>query len=179
LGYKDGNRRGDGGKAVAMAEKARKKPRSAWRYLKSTSRRTFVLYPLAIIAIELVLRGGALVVDPRGLPLLAWGYLQYRLVGGYRLKLGGGGPGLDTPPDRIVAEGPYRFLRNPMYLGHLIFMVGLAISFHSWAALILLLVHIPWFHARVLKDEAHLEERFGAPYLEYKTRVKRWIPFLV
>lgn len=162
-----------------MSEETRKKRRPILRWLKSTSRRTFVLYPLLVVGLELALRGGELVIVPWGIPLLAWGYLQYRLVGGYRLKLGGGGPGLDTPPDRIVAEGPYRFLRNPMYLGHLIFMAGLAITFRSWAAVVLLLVHIPWFHTRVLKDEAHLEERFGAPYREYKTRVKRWIPFVV
>lgn len=162
-----------------MAQDAKRKPHTLWRYLKSTSRRTFVLYPLMIVAFEFALKGREIDLDLRGLPLLAWGYLQYRLVGKYRLKLGGGGPGLDTPPDRIVAEGPYRFVRNPMYLGHLIFMAGLSVSFHSWAAAVLLLVHIPWFHARVLKDEAHLEERFGAPYLEYKARVKRWIPFLV
>ncbi len=162
-----------------MTGKAPKKPRTLLRYLKSTSRRSFVLYPLMIIALELALRRGELVIVFWGLPLLAWGYLQYRIVGKYRLHLGGGGPGLDTPPDRIVAEGPYRFLRNPMYLGHLIFMAGLAITFRSWAAVVLLLVHIPWFHSRVLKDEAQLEQRFGAPYLEYKSRVRRWIPGLV
>ncbi len=162
-----------------MTGKAPKKPLTLLRYLKSTSRRSFVLYPLMIIALELALRRGELVIVFWGLPLLAWGYLQYRIVGKYRLHLGGGGPGLDTPPDRIVAEGPYRFLRNPMYLGHLIFMAGLAITFRSWAAVVLLLVHIPWFHSRVLKDEAQLEQRFGAPYLEYKSRVRRWIPGLV
>ena len=156
-----------------------KKPRTLLRYLKSTSRRSFVVYPLMIIALEFVLGGGVLAIVWWGLPFLAWGYLQYRFVGKYRLHLGGGGPGLDTPPDRIVAEGPYRFLRNPMYLGHLIFIAGLGITFGSWAALVLLLVHIPWFHSRVLKDEAQLEQRFGAPYLEYKSRVKRWIPGLV
>ncbi len=162
-----------------MAVDTPKKPRTLLRYLKSTSRRSFVLYPLMIIALELALRGGELVIVFWGLPLLAWGYLQYRLVGKYRLQLGGGGPGLDTPPDRIVEKGPYRFLRNPMYLGHLIFMTGLAITFRSWAAVVLLLVHIPWFHARALKDEAYLEKRFGAAYLEYKSRVKRWIPGLI
>jgi hypothetical protein len=156
-----------------------KKTRTLLRYLKSTSRRSFVVYPLLIIVLEFVLGGGVLTIVWWGLPFLAWGYLQYRLVGKYRLHLGGGGPGLDTPPDRIVAEGPYRFLRNPMYLGHLIFMAGLGITFGSWAALVLLLVHIPWFHSRVLKDEAQLAQRFGAPYLEYKSRVKRWIPGLV
>lgn len=156
-----------------------KKKRSAvLRFLKSTSKRSFVLYPALVVLLELALHGGTIAVQPLGGILLAWGYLQYRLVGRYRLRLGGGGPGMDTLPERIVAEGPYRYVRNPMYLGHLIFYAGLAVTFHSWAAILLLLVHIPWFHARVLKDEAHLEERFGASYRAYKSRVSRWIPNL-
>lgn len=117
--------------------------------------------------------------DPRGLLLLAWGYLQYRWVRQFRLRLGGGGPGVDTLPERIVTEGPYRFTRNPIYLGQLIFLAGLAVSFRSWAALGLFAFHLPWFHLHVVKDEAQLEERFGDSYREYKRRVKRWIPGIV
>jgi protein-S-isoprenylcysteine O-methyltransferase Ste14 len=61
-----------------------------------------------------------------------------------------------------------------MYLGHLIFMLGLAITFKSWPAVALLLFHLYWFDTRVRMDEAHLEARFGAPYRDYKKRVKRW-----
>jgi protein-S-isoprenylcysteine O-methyltransferase Ste14 len=63
-----------------------------------------------------------------------------------------------------------------MYLGHLIFMAGLAITFSSWLALALLAFHAGWFHLRVLHDEERLEARFGEPYRVYKARVKRWIP---
>jgi hypothetical protein len=161
-----------------MAEGKTSRP-SFLRFLKSTSKRTFIVYPLLILAIELILRNGDLRLNVWGAPLLIWGYAQYRLVGMYRVRRGGGGPGLDTPPDRIVEHGPYRFTRNPMYLGHMIFMAGLAITFRSWPALVLLLVNIPWFHMRALKDEARLEKRFGEPYLAYKRKVKRWIPFVV
>jgi len=49
----------------------------------------------------------------------------------------------------------------------------------SFAALALLLVHIVWFHRRVLGDEARLEARLGASYPDYKARVKRWVPGIV
>src|SRR5258706_15373944 len=115
-------------------------------------------------------------VNRAGPLLLVWVYLQYRLVGRYRVVNGGGGPGLEVPPKWIVIEGPYRYTRNPMYLGHLIFMAGLAVSFTSGLAAALLAFHAVWFHRRVLKDEARLEGLFGSPYLAYKSQVKRWIP---
>jgi protein-S-isoprenylcysteine O-methyltransferase Ste14 len=74
----------------------------------------------------------------------------------------GGGRGMERPPDRIIATGPYRYTRNPMYLGHLIFMMGLAVTFWSWFALVLLAARAIWFHQRVLHDERRLEARFGA-----------------
>jgi protein-S-isoprenylcysteine O-methyltransferase Ste14 len=152
--------------------------RTLRRWLKSTSNRTFVLYPLCIAALEAALQRGWPSVAAWGLPLLLWGCLQYRWVGRYRTRLGGGGPGLAVPPDRIVDRGPYALVRNPMYLGHLIFMAGLALTFRSLAALALLAVHVVWFQRRVLQDEAHLQARFGADYADYRWRVKRWIPGL-
>ena len=58
-------------------------------------------------------------------------------------------------------------------------MTGLAITFYSLAAAILLAFHVVWFHSRVLGDERHLEELFGAEFIDYKARVKRWIPWLL
>src|SRR5262249_59934001 len=92
------------------------------------------------------------------------------LVGRFRTRLGRGGPGFGVPPDRIVEEGPARYVRNPMYLGHLIFMLGPALTFASWFALILFVARAVWFHRRVLEDEAHLQEMFGASYLDYQRR---------
>jgi protein-S-isoprenylcysteine O-methyltransferase Ste14 len=146
------------------------------RWLARTPVQTFIVCPLTVIAVELALAGGKLTLVPWGVPLLAWGYLQYLLVGRYRMGAAGGGPGIDTPPERIIAHGPYRYTRNPMYLGHLIFMAGLALTFWSWFALILFAACAVWFHARVLQDEARLERLFGADYTAYRARVKRWIP---
>jgi protein-S-isoprenylcysteine O-methyltransferase Ste14 len=137
---------------------------------------TFVLIPMVVVACELLLRGGTLAFEPWGVPLLAWGYAQYRLVGRFRAAHGGGGPGIDVPPTRIVAEGPYGLTRNPMYLAHLIFTFGVAITLRSYVALAILVVRAIWFHRRVVADEARLTALFGAEYAEYKRRVRRWVP---
>ncbi len=146
------------------------------RWLKSTSNRTFVLYPVLVATLETVLQGGVPRVVFWFTPLLAWGYLQYRLVGRYRLARGRGGPGMSVPPEHLVTTGPYRFTRNPMYLGHLLFMLGLALTFASWPAATLLGFHVTWFNDRAREDEAQLHELFGAEYDHYAARVKRWIP---
>jgi len=148
------------------------------RWLKSTSNRTFIAWPLALFAAEALLQQGVPSVQWWAAPILAWGYLQYRLVGNYRARIGGGGPGISIPPERIVDTGPYRWVRNPMYLGHLIFLAGVALALGSWIALAVLAFHVFWFDRRVREDEERLAALFGAPYREYCRRVKRWIPGL-
>jgi len=145
-------------------------------WLTRTPLHTFILCPVLVIVVELALRRGELAFEPWGCVLLAWGYLQYLLVGRYRHPRAGGGWGFAGPPDRIIATGPYRYTRNPMYLGHLIFMLGLAITFRSWFALALLVARAIWFHRRVLNDEQRLQARFGDSYAAYCRQVKRWVP---
>ena len=132
-----------------------------------------------LYAAEALVQQGWPRIHPWALPLLAWGYLQYKWVGVYRTRLGGGGPGISVPPDRIVSEGPYRWVRNPMYLGHLIFFAGLALTLGSWIAAVVLAFHAVWFDRRVREDEERLLQRFGEPYREYCRRVKRWIPGVI
>lgn len=158
-----------------------RKPLSAriLRWFQRTPVHTFVMCPLLAIAFELALSRGRLTVMPWGAALLAWGYLQYLLVGNYRLPRAGGTPGMDAMPAQIIATGPYRYTRNPMYLGHLIFMVGLVLTFWSWFALILLVARAIWFQRQVRHDERRLEKVFGVEYSVYRARVKRWIPFVL
>lgn len=148
------------------------------RFLRRTPIRTFVVYPVVTLVGELLLHRGSLTVDPWGLPLLVWGYLQYRLCGLYRLKHGGGGPGLENPPERLVVTGPYALSRNPMYLGHIIFLTGLTLTLKSWLGALITVSIALWFHIRVLDDEKKLIERLGEPYKNYLAAVKRWIPGL-
>jgi protein-S-isoprenylcysteine O-methyltransferase Ste14 len=146
------------------------------RWLKSTSNRTFIIWPLLLLASEALLQQDVPNIHWWALPLLAWGYLQYRWVGTYRTREGGGGPGIAIPPERIVEAGPYRWVRNPMYLGHLIFFAGLALTLGSWIGAAVFVFHAVWFDRRVRDDEGRLAERFGDSYRDYCRRVKRWIP---
>jgi hypothetical protein len=147
------------------------------KLLRRTPLRTFILYPLLTVAWEL-LWNGRLQIQPIFLPLMAWGYLQYRLCGVYRRKRGGGGPGLETPPERLVVGGPYTYTRNPMYLGHIIFLIGLTLSLKSLFAAAITIATAIWFHLRVVGDEARLVERWGEAYRRYLSMTKRWIPGL-
>ena len=149
------------------------------RFLQRTPIRTFLVYPLVVIVWELIIRAGRLEPSFWFLPLLLWGYLQYRLCGLYRIKHGGGGPGLETPPERLVLTGPYAYTRNPMYLGHLIFLTGLTLTLRSWLAALITVAVALWFHTRVVSDETKLIQRLGEPYVNYLARVKRWIPGVV
>jgi hypothetical protein len=148
------------------------------RFLSRTPVRTFLLYPVITLAWELIFHKGKLNFHPLFLPLMVWGYLQYRLCGLYRVKRGGGGPGLETLPDRVVSSGPYAYTRNPMYLGHLIYLMGLTLTLQSWLAALITSTVAVWFHLRVRGDETKLVERLGRPYIEYTESVKRWIPGL-
>lgn len=141
--------------------------------LGSTSTRTFLLWP-AVLGLEQVYARRP--VHRGWLALLPWGYLQYRLAGAYRTRLGGGGPGLSHPPERIVDSGIYAYTRNPMYLGHQLFLAGLALALRSPAALAVFVAHVPWYDARARHDEAALARRFGGRYVAYRARVPRWLP---
>lgn len=145
------------------------------RFFMSTPKRTFVLYPLLVIVFEFAVYR-QLSYTWWGLLLMLWGYLQYKLTGAYRHGIAKGGSGMASMPERLVDQGPYAYTRNPMYLGHLIFLSGLVLTTRSWLAVAILIGNIVWFHRRVLRDEARLIAAFGEEYTDYMARVKRWIP---
>jgi protein-S-isoprenylcysteine O-methyltransferase Ste14 len=146
------------------------------RFFSRTPIRTFVVYPVVALLWELAAKGNQFEPNLWFVPLMLWGYLQYRLCGRYRVKHGGGGPGLETPPDRLVSTGFYRYTRNPMYLGHVIFLIGVTLTLQSWLAALITIGTAIWFHIRVVGDEKKLIERLGESYVDYLRNVKRWIP---
>ncbi|MFX0055548.1 MAG: methyltransferase family protein [Promethearchaeota archaeon] len=78
-------------------------------------------------------------------------------------------------PEALVVVGPYRFSRNPLYLGGLLALLGLVIVWSSFVtAVCLVLVYFVLRHF-IKREEIILEEEFGAEYLEFKKHVRRWI----
>lgn len=79
-------------------------------------------------------------------------------------------------PPHLVAAGPYRFSRNPMYVSGLLTWLGWTIFYGSPAVFGALVLLWAMFAFRVIpREERRLEELFGDDYLEYKRSVPRWI----
>ena len=79
-------------------------------------------------------------------------------------------------PAVFVSEGPYTFTRNPMYLGFAIALSGFAIFFGSVAMAAAPLIFISVIDRFVIPgEEAAMEHQFGESYLQFKTRVRRWL----
>ena len=80
------------------------------------------------------------------------------------------------PTTAIVANGPYRFTRNPIYLGMMLALVGLAVILDSsWLLAMLVPFYLVIRYGVVAREEAYLERKFGDVYLGYKSRVRRWL----
>ncbi|MDQ3682164.1 MAG: isoprenylcysteine carboxylmethyltransferase family protein, partial [Bacteroidota bacterium] len=72
---------------------------------------------------------------------------------------------------------PYAYVRNPMYIGGFILLVGFGLNRNSLSIVILSVILIVIFHLFVVfYEEPVLERQFGKTYIEYKNRINRWIP---
>jgi protein-S-isoprenylcysteine O-methyltransferase Ste14 len=82
----------------------------------------------------------------------------------------------NKPTTSIVDTGPYRFTRNPIYLGMMLGLAGLAIAFDSfWLLLTLVPFAFVIRYGVVAREEAYLERKFGELYRRYRIRVRRWL----
>ena len=80
------------------------------------------------------------------------------------------------PSTSLVFDGPYRFTRNPMYLGMLSIQIGLGLLLGTWwPALLGPLAVIAVNRIAIEREERYLHRRFGIPYDDYRARVRRWI----
>ena len=80
------------------------------------------------------------------------------------------------PASFLVAAGPYRFTRNPMYLGMILVGLAVALAFSSIAAAMLsLLTALIVDRIVIRREEAYLTRRFGKDYQAYCDKVRRWL----
>lgn len=82
----------------------------------------------------------------------------------------------NRPTTSIVRAGPYRFSRNPIYLAFSLFQLGIAVWTDDVWLIATLVIAIALMATLVIpREEKYLESKFGAEYLDYKARVRRWI----
>jgi protein-S-isoprenylcysteine O-methyltransferase Ste14 len=105
-----------------------------------------------------------------GASLAIWCILAFALVGR-------GTPAPFDPPRRLVVSGPYRFVRNPMYIGAALALCGAGLFYRSTVLigyallfLVVLGVFVHWY------EEPTLRRMFGAEYEAYCREVRRWWP---
>ena len=92
---------------------------------------------------------------------------------------GEGTPAPFDPPRKFVAKGPYRYVRNPMYIGGFTALVGLGLYWRSPSVLILAVAWWMLFALFVLAvEEPMLRSKFGEEYHTYCRTVPRWLPRL-
>jgi protein-S-isoprenylcysteine O-methyltransferase Ste14 len=76
----------------------------------------------------------------------------------------------------IVVNGPYRFSRNPIYVGLVCFLIGMPLVLGTLWGLVLSPLFIVLMNSLVIQhEEAYLEKKFGDDYTSFKSRVRRWL----
>jgi len=102
------------------------------------------------------------------LALLAWAIVT--------MTRAGSNVPTNRPTTTIVESGPYRFTRNPIYLGMVLGLIGLGIAFDNlWLLVMLVPFALVIRYGVVAREEAYLERKFGDVYRGYRSRVRRWL----
>lgn len=126
------------------------------------------LVPLPFLPDEVPPGGLGALVFVLALALVAWAIVT--------MTRAGSNVPTNLPTTTIVESGPYRFTRNPIYLGMFLGLIGLAIAFDSlWLLATLVPFALVIRYGVVAREEAYLERKFGDVYRGYRSRVRRWL----
>jgi len=116
-------------------------------------------------------------VDWAAVPVIAAGAALYVWCAWNFAVVGHGTPGPWDAPSQVVTTGPYRWVRNPIYLAALLVVLGQAWLFRSLPLLAYAGAMAIFCHLFVTGyEERALRRRFGSAYLEYRRTVPRWLP---
>jgi protein-S-isoprenylcysteine O-methyltransferase Ste14 len=111
------------------------------------------------------------------LPII-FGIAIYLACSGSFIFIGKGTPIPFSPTEKLIVNGFYRFVRNPLYIAGVFVLAGEALLFQSVGIFIYCLIMFGIFHLHVLAEETFLTEKFGIDYEQYRSFVPRWIPRL-
>jgi len=122
------------------------------------------------IALPAVLRSVGWILAPAGASLGLYCVVLF-------LTTGRGTPAPFDPPQVFVATGPYRYVRNPMYVGGAAALSGVGLILGSLSILVLGVLFLLLAHIMVLLiEERELRKRFGESFVQYARQVNRWLP---
>lgn len=115
-----------------------------------------------------IARGVGSVLLGGGVVLCGWSILLFRRAQTSLVPI--------QPTTSLVSEGPYRFTRNPMYLGLLFVYLGVAFLRRMvWGVMCAPIVVVIVNQQVIKKEERYLERKFGNSFVSYKSRVRRWL----
>jgi protein-S-isoprenylcysteine O-methyltransferase Ste14 len=80
------------------------------------------------------------------------------------------------PQGHLITSGPFRFTRNPLYLGgNVMIFLGACLLLGSPTGVVLTIAHLPLMDRFIRREEKQLERAFGQEWIDYTQRVRRWI----
>ena len=144
------------------------RPPLAWALAVIAGLALHWLVPLRFLPAGLPAGWLGAIVFVLALALLAWAIVT--------ISRAGSNVPTNRPTTAIVESGPYRFTRNPIYLGMVLGLIGLAIAFDDlWLLVVLVPFALVIRYGVVAREEAYLERKFGDLYRGYRLRVGRWL----
>jgi protein-S-isoprenylcysteine O-methyltransferase Ste14 len=82
-----------------------------------------------------------------------------------------------APNDQPVLAGPYRYSRNPQWVGLFLVLFGLALSAQSWLLILMVILFGPSYHIQILAEEDLCRAQYGTTYERYLETVPRYLLF--
>ena len=126
-----------------------------------------IIWPLSIVSF-LLLRVVGLLILGLALAVSIWGEQEF--------KRHETAVNPDQAPTFLVMTGPYRFSRNPMYVGLTLVQLGFALTLNSvWLVLTLVPALVIMSRGVIDREEQFLTAKFGKSYIDYKNSVRRWL----
>jgi len=130
---------------------------------------TITMIYLLIINPQIIV-GLGLIIQIFGIVLGIWGILIMR-VSDFNIQP-------EVKSSSLITTGPYKWIRNPMYVAVILFYLPIVIKHFKWINSLVFMALLITLLLKIKSEEEFLLERFGKDYFEYKKKTKRFIPFI-